>query len=113
MWPLPPGSAWERFPGSLTGASGVRDATRARVLAAIEQLGYRPSHLAASLSRGTPRTVAIVLPHLTRPSSVERLAGALAVLARYEYDTIVCNVTRPASAIMSWPPSWPGTGPTA
>jgi DNA-binding LacI/PurR family transcriptional regulator len=76
-------------------ASGVRDATRARVLAAIDQLGYRPSHLAASLSRGTPRTVAIVLPHLTRPSSVERLAGALAVLARYEYDTIVCNVDTP------------------
>jgi DNA-binding LacI/PurR family transcriptional regulator len=77
-------------------ASGVREATRARVLAAIDQLGYRPSHLAASLSRGTPRTVAIVLPHLTRPSSVERLAGALAVLARYEYDTIVCNVNTPS-----------------
>jgi DNA-binding LacI/PurR family transcriptional regulator len=77
-------------------ASGVREATRARVLVAIEQLGYRPSHLAASLSRGTPRTVAIVLPHLTRPSSVERLAGALAVLARYEYDTIVCNVNTPS-----------------
>ena len=76
-------------------ASGVRDETRARVLAAIKQLGYRPSHLAAALSRGTPRTVAIVIPHLTRPSSVERLAGALAVLASYEYDTIVCNVDTP------------------
>jgi len=80
----------------INGAPGVRDATRDRVLAAIDQLGYRPSHLAAALSRGTPRTVAIVLPHLTRPSSVERLAGALAVLARYEYDTIVCNVDTPA-----------------
>ena len=80
----------------INGSSGVREATRARVLAAIDQLGYRPSHLAAALSRGTPRTVAIVLPHLTRPSSVERLAGALAVLARYEYDTIVCNVNTPS-----------------
>ncbi len=80
----------------INGAAGVRDATRARVLRAIEQLGYRPSHLAASLSRGTPRTVAIVIPHLTRPSSVERLAGALAVLAKYEYDSIVCNVATPA-----------------
>ena len=80
----------------INGAPGVRDATRDRVRAAISQLGYRPSHLAAALSRGTPRTVAIVLPHLTRPSSVERLAGALAVLARYEYDTIVCNVDTPA-----------------
>jgi DNA-binding LacI/PurR family transcriptional regulator len=80
----------------INGAAGVRAATRARVLEAIEQLGYRPSHLAAALSRGTPRTVAIVLPHLTRPSSVERLAGALGVLARYEYDPIVCNVDSPA-----------------
>ena len=66
------------------------------MLRAIEQLGYRPSHLAAALSRGTPRTVAIVMPHLTRPSSVERLAGALAVLAKYEYDSVVCNVATPA-----------------
>ena len=80
----------------INGAANVREATRAQVLRAIEQLGYRPSHLAASLSRGTPRTVAIVVPHLTRPSSVERLAGALAVLAKYEYDTVVCNVDTPA-----------------
>ena len=80
----------------INGATGVREATRARVLRAIEQLGYRPSHLAAALSRGTPRTVAIVIPHLTRPSSVERLAGALAVLAKYEYDSVVCNVATPA-----------------
>jgi LacI family transcriptional regulator len=80
----------------INGAAGVRDLTRAKVLTAIEDLGYRPSHAAAALSRGTPHTVAIVLPHLTRPSSVERLAGALAVLARYQYDTIVCHVNTPA-----------------
>jgi DNA-binding LacI/PurR family transcriptional regulator len=80
----------------INGAAGVREATKARVLGAIEQLGYRPSDLAAALARGTPRTVAIVIPHLTRPSSVERLAGALAVLAKYEYDSIVCNVVTPA-----------------
>ena len=79
----------------INGAAGVRDATRARVLRAVDQLSYRPSHLAAALSRGTPRTVAIVLPYLTRPSSVERLAGALAVLAKYEYDSIVCDVSTP------------------
>jgi DNA-binding LacI/PurR family transcriptional regulator len=80
----------------INSAAGVRDATRAKVLRAIDQMGYRPSHLATALSRGTPRTVAIVIPHLTRPSSVQRLVGALAVLARYEYDTVVCNVDTPA-----------------
>lgn len=76
----------------LNGASNVRETTRATVLRAIERLGYRPSHLAAALSRGTPRTVAIVVPHLTSASAVTRLAGALAVLDERGYDTVVCNV---------------------
>jgi DNA-binding LacI/PurR family transcriptional regulator len=79
----------------INGAANVREATRASVLKVIEQLGYRPSHLAASLSRGTPRTVAIVVPHLTRPSAVMRLAGALEVLDEQGYDTVVCNVVTP------------------
>jgi len=80
----------------INGAANVREATRLTVLRVIEQLGYRPSHLAASLSRGTPRTVAIMVPHLTRPSTVQRLAGALAVLDEQGYDTVVCNVENPA-----------------
>jgi LacI family transcriptional regulator len=80
----------------INGAANVREATRLTVMRVIEQLGYRPSHLAVSLSRGTPGTVAIVVPHLTRPSTVERLAGALAVLNEQGYDTVVCNVETPA-----------------
>jgi len=79
----------------INGAANVREATRASVLKVIEQLGYRPSHLAASLSRGTPRTVAIVVPQLTRPSAVMRLAGALSVLDEQGYETVVCNVDTP------------------
>ena len=45
----------------INGAANVRQATRAKVLKVIEQLGYRPSHLATALSRGTSRTVAIVV----------------------------------------------------
>jgi DNA-binding LacI/PurR family transcriptional regulator len=79
----------------INGAANVRDATRVRVLKVIGQLGYRPSHLAAALSRGTPRTVAIVVPHLTRPAMSARLAGALGVLDEQGYDTVVCNVGTP------------------
>jgi len=79
----------------INGAPNVREATRFSVLKVIDQLGYRPSHLAASLSRGTARTMAIVVPHLTRPSVVMRLAGALAVLDEQGYDTVVCNVDTP------------------
>ncbi len=80
----------------INGAVNVREVTRARVLKVIDQLGYRPSHLATALSRGAQHSVAIVVPHLTRPSAVERLAGALAVLDAEGYDTVVCNVDSPA-----------------
>ena len=79
----------------VNGGRNVRESTRRNVLEVIERLGYRPSHLAAALSRGTPRTVAILVPHLTRPSTVARLAGALAVLDSRGYDTIVCNADTP------------------
>jgi DNA-binding LacI/PurR family transcriptional regulator len=76
----------------INGGANVRESTRHTVLRVIRQLGYRPSYLAASLSRGTPRTIAIVVPHLTTPSAVMRLAGALTVLDEQGYDTVVCNV---------------------
>ena len=76
----------------LNGSPHVREATRKRVLDAIGQANYRPSRLAAGLSRGTPASVAIVVPFLTRPSVVARLAGVIEVLDAEGYDTIVCNV---------------------
>ncbi|HKB29493.1 MAG TPA: LacI family DNA-binding transcriptional regulator [Streptosporangiaceae bacterium] len=79
----------------LNGGANVREATRRKVLEVMGRLGYRPSHLAAALSRGTPRTVAVVVPYLTRPSVVVRLAGALAVFDERGYDTVVCNVETP------------------
>lgn len=76
----------------LNDSPAVSSATRERVRVAIATLGYRPSRLAAGLSRGNTRTVAIVVPFLTRPSVVARLAGAIAELDAAGYDTVVCNV---------------------
>ncbi len=75
----------------LNGSGQVREATQRAVLDSIDRLGYRPSHAAAALVRGTPRTVALLVAHLTRPSTVVRVASALAVLEEQGYDTIVCN----------------------
>lgn len=79
----------------LNGGANVREATRRKVLEVMGRLGYRPSHLAAALSRGTSRTVAVVVPFVTRPSVVVRLAGALAVFDERGYDAVVCNVETP------------------
>ena len=76
----------------LNGSDQVRESTMRAVLDSIERLGYRPSHAAAALVRGTPHTVALIVAHMTRPSAVVRVASALAVLEEQGYDTIVCNV---------------------
>jgi DNA-binding LacI/PurR family transcriptional regulator len=80
----------------LNGGDQVRATTLRAVQDSIDRLGYRPSHAATALVRGTPRTVAVVVAHMTRPSTVVRIASALAVLAEEGYDTIVCNVDTPA-----------------
>ena len=79
----------------LNGSEHVRESTLRAVLESIERLGYRRNHAAAALVRGTPRTVALVVAHLTRPSTVVRVASALSVLEEQGYDTIVCNVDAP------------------
>jgi DNA-binding LacI/PurR family transcriptional regulator len=79
----------------VNGSKQVRAATLRTVLDSIDRLGYRPSHAAAALVRGTPRTVAVIVAHLTRPSTVVRVASALAALEKEGYDTIVCNVDAP------------------
>ena len=76
----------------LNGSEQVRESTLRTVLESIERLGYRRSHAATALVRGTPSTVALVVAHLTRPSTVIRVASALSVLEEQGYDTIVCNV---------------------
>src|SRR5256885_17248551 len=64
----------------INGGTNVRESTRRSVLTVIKQLGDRPSYLAASLSRGTPPTIAIGVPHLTTPSAGMPLGRALACL---------------------------------
>ncbi len=68
----------------------------ARVLASIEQLGFRPSPTAQRLSTGRTMAIGVIAPFLTRPSCVERLRGIEARLADSDYDMIVYNVESPA-----------------
>ncbi len=79
----------------LNGSRQVRAVTSRAMQDSIDRLGYRPSHAAAALVRGTPHTVAVIVTHLTRPSTVVRVASALAVLEEQGYDTIICNVDSP------------------
>jgi DNA-binding LacI/PurR family transcriptional regulator len=70
----------------------VSEATRKRVLQAIDELNYVPSPTARRLSLGKTLTIAVIAPFFTRPSNIERLRGIENSLAESEYDLIVFNV---------------------
>lgn len=79
----------------LNDSPSVRPQTRARVMAAIRELDYRPSPMARRLSLRKTLTMGIIVPFFTRPSVVERLRGVEAAVAESEYDLIVYNVETP------------------
>ncbi|MGW5651400.1 LacI family DNA-binding transcriptional regulator [Streptomyces humi] len=66
----------------LRGAAGVREDKRRAVLAAVEELGYRPNAAARSLSERRTRTVGVLLNDMRNPWFVELLDG----LNRRLYD---------------------------
>ncbi len=71
----------------------VSDRTRARVLAVIEEMNYRPSFLARGLSTGTAGVLAAVVQRMTTPSALQRLRGILDVSSAAGFDVILHNVS--------------------
>jgi LacI family transcriptional regulator len=74
-----------------SGPRPVSEKARARVLAAVKELGYRPDGLARSLKMGRTRTLGLVLPDASNPFFAE-LARAIedAAFAR-GFAVMVCN----------------------
>jgi DNA-binding LacI/PurR family transcriptional regulator len=70
----------------------VSDATRQKVLAAIETLNYTPNPIARRLSLRKSLAIAVIVPFFTRPVFTERLRGVEYALADSEYDLILFNV---------------------
>lgn len=76
----------------LNGHEAVSDATRRKVLEAIQALDYRPNRSARQLSLGKTFAVGVIAPFFTIPSVVERLRGIEHILAESGYDMILLNV---------------------
>jgi LacI family transcriptional regulator len=74
----------------------VSSKARARVLAVMEELDYRPRASARSLVTGATGTLALVIPFFTHPSAIERVRGVLAAVGDTDYELVVCNVASPA-----------------
>ena len=73
----------------LNGNPRVSDATRDRVFAVAEELGYEPNASAQSLARQNSRVVAAVVPMMTSPFFMEVLRGVQDRLDESDYDLVV------------------------
>src|SRR5512133_2419365 len=75
----------------LNGTRFVSEETRARVLAAVDQLGYRPSSLARALVRQETQTLALIVPDNVNPFFAEVASGIENHGFAAGYNVILCN----------------------
>jgi LacI family transcriptional regulator len=68
----------------------IGDATRERVLAKVEELGYRPNAVARSLTLRRTNTLGVVIPDLMHSFFVEIVAGIEAVVSDRGYGLLLC-----------------------
>ncbi len=73
----------------------VDPATRARVEAAIEALGWVPQRAAQLLKAKRTQAVAVVVPYLTGPSISDRIAGIESALVDADMDMLATSIERP------------------
>jgi LacI family transcriptional regulator len=69
----------------------ISPATRARVLAKVEELGYRPNAVARSLTLRRTHTLGIVIPDLMHSFFVEIVAGIESIASEKGYGLLLCS----------------------
>ncbi|HET7217148.1 MAG TPA: LacI family DNA-binding transcriptional regulator [Vicinamibacterales bacterium] len=77
----------------LNNHADIGPATRAKVLARVEELGYRPNAVARSLSLRRTHTLGVVIPDLMHSFFVEVVAGIEAVASARGYGLLLCSST--------------------
>ncbi|WP_420595630.1 LacI family DNA-binding transcriptional regulator [Deinococcus sp.] len=82
----------------INGKAGVRPATKARVLAAIEATGYRVNQVARALAGGRSRMLSVFTPQLNRPYATEVVQGAAQAADELHYDLVVMMLAGPDAA---------------
>lgn len=80
------------------GSPGVVEATRAQVIAAMNQLGYRPNSAARALKRGSFRTIGVILFSLSSTGNVRTLEAIAFEAAREDFAITLIPVSAPTQA---------------
>ncbi|MCE7982782.1 MAG: LacI family transcriptional regulator [Caldilinea sp. CFX5] len=78
----------------LNGTRFVSEETTTKVMAAVDQLNYRPSSLARAMVRQETRTIALIVPDNVNPFFAELARGIEAYGFAAGYNVILCNSDR-------------------
>lgn len=76
----------------LNDSHDVSDATRRRVLDAIQQLNFRPDRTAKSLAQKQTKSICVALPSFTTPFHTELLKGVRVRLRGVDMDLLLCDL---------------------
>ncbi|PZU41259.1 MAG: LacI family transcriptional regulator [Microbacterium sp.] len=79
------------------GLSNVDPATRARVEAAMQRLGYRPHRAARALRTGRTHTLGVVVATLASVGNTRMLESLVAAAAARGYAVVVASLSVPAA----------------
>jgi len=69
----------------------MRQATRERVVRAIDELGYRPNDLARALLQQRTSTIGLVLPDISNPYYPPLVRGVEDAASAHGYRVVLCN----------------------
>ena len=75
----------------LNNREDIGNATRARVLAKVAELGYQPNAVARSLTLRRTHTLGVVIPDLMHSFFVEIVAGLESVASARGYGILLCS----------------------
>lgn len=80
----------------INGVGYVKESTRSRVQEAVRSLGFRPNHLARSLSSGSTKIIGAVFPDISDPFFPAVARGIDDALASRGYMLVICNTDNDA-----------------
>ncbi len=70
---------------------GISEATRQRILAIVDRLGYRPSDIARSLATDRTSTIGLVVPDISNPFFSKIAHGVEQIAYAEGYSVFMCN----------------------
>ncbi|MGB8956146.1 MAG: substrate-binding domain-containing protein [Tumebacillaceae bacterium] len=75
----------------LNGTAVVKEETKAKVLAAIDKLAYRPNAVARGLASKRTKSIGVILPDVSDLFHAEVLRGIEDIATMYQYHIILSN----------------------